>query len=98
MKLKKTYYTYILASKRNGTLYVGMTSNLKRRAYEHKNDIIEGFTKKYKVHLLVYYKTFSNPRDAIKREKQIKEWKREWKMELIEKENPSWRELYYDLL
>ncbi|MBU0619743.1 MAG: GIY-YIG nuclease family protein [Patescibacteria group bacterium] len=97
MKLKKYFYVYILASQRNGTLYVGMTSSLKRRIDEHKNGIIEGFTKKYRVHLLVYYETFGYVYNAINREKQLKKWNRKWKIELIEKENPIWKDLYNDL-
>ncbi len=92
-----TYYVYILASKRNGTLYVGSTSDLPQRVYAHKNDFVEGFTKKYGVHILVYFEC--GDRDgAIQREKQIKEWKRRWKIELIEKVNPEWRDLYEQIL
>jgi putative endonuclease len=91
------YYVYILASERNGTLYVGMTNNLIKRVSEHKDGKIEGFTKKYKVNKLVYYEYFDYVNDAITREKRIKEWKREWKLKLIEKENPNWRDLYDDL-
>ena len=96
MKSEKTYYVYILANKRNGTLYIGISSNLKRRIYEHKNEIIEGFTKKYKIHLLVYYELFNNVNEAIMREKQLKKWNRKWKMELIEKVNHQWKDLYDD--
>ncbi|MBU2444971.1 MAG: GIY-YIG nuclease family protein [Bacteroidetes bacterium] len=77
------YYVYILASKRNGTLYIGVTNNLVRRVYEHKNNLIEGFTKKYSVHDLVYYEIYQNVMDAIQREKRLKTWKRKWKIELI---------------
>ena len=91
------YYVYILASERNGTLYVGMTNNLIKRISEHKDGKIEGFTKKYKVNKLVYYEYFDYVNDAITREKRIKEWKREWKLKLIEKENLNWRDLYEDL-
>ena len=90
----KSYYVYILASKRNGTLYIGVTSGLKKRVYEHKNDMVEGFTKKYRVHMLVYYETTSDVESAIRREKQLKKWRRKWKIELIEKMNPEWRDLY----
>jgi len=93
----KQYFIYILASKRNGTLYLGITSNLLKRVYEHKNNLIEGFTKKYNVHNLVYYETYSDIYDAIAREKGIKKWKRHWKIELIEKSNPKWEDLYYRL-
>ena len=93
MKMK-TYYIYILASKRNGTLYIGVTSNLIKRIYEHKNSLIEGFTKRYYVHKLVYYEETDSIYSAIKREKQLKKWKREWKLDLIEKNNPDWLDLY----
>lgn len=87
------YWVYILANRRNGTLYTGITNNLERRIYEHKTGIIEGFTKKYNIHILVYYEHFDNVNSAIIREKQIKEWKRKWKLELIEKDNPNWKDL-----
>ena len=98
MRPKKTYYVYITASKKNGTLYIGVTSRIKKRITEHKEGLVDGFTKKYKVDKLVWYGTFSEPRDAIVKEKQLKKWNRKWKLELIEKENPSWRDLYDDLL
>ena len=91
------YCVYILASKRNGTLYIGVTSNLTRRIYEHKNDLAEGFTKKYGVHLLVYYECTENVESAITREKQLKKWERKWKLNLIEQENPEWVDLYGEL-
>ncbi len=94
---QKNYYVYILASKRNGTLYIGVSSDLIKRIYQHKNDIIEGFTKKYKVHMLVYYERTSSVESAIKREKDLKNWKRKWKLNLIEKNNPGWRDLYSEL-
>ncbi len=87
-------FVYILASKKNGTLYIGVTKNLYRRMLEHKNNIIEGFTKKYAVHCLVYYEEFAELLFAIQREKQMKEWKRQWKIDLIEKDNPEWNDLY----
>jgi len=93
----KQYFVYILASKRNGTLYIGLTNNLIKRVYEHKNDLVDGFTKKYGVHNLVYYEVYSNIDDAILREKRIKKWKRQWKIKLIEKENPLWTDLYNQL-
>lgn len=93
----KNYYVYILASKRNGTLYIGVTADLKKRVYEHKNDLAEGFTKKYQVHMLVYYEMTNDVESAIRREKQLKNWKRKWKLELIEKSNPVWLDLYDDL-
>jgi len=95
---EKLYYLYILASMKNGTLYVGETNNLLRRVYEHKNDLVDGFTKKYKVHKLVYYEETNDAFAAIQREKQIKKWKRQWKIDLIEKDNPEWKDLYYDLV
>ncbi|MCK4892045.1 MAG: GIY-YIG nuclease family protein [Candidatus Pacebacteria bacterium] len=97
MKTQKFYYIYITASKRNGTLYVGVTSNLKKRIYEHKESIVDGFTKKYKVDRLVYFETTNDISSAILREKQVKKWKREWKIKLIEKENPCWIDLYDNL-
>jgi len=94
----KFYYVYIMASRKNGTLYIGVTNDLVRRVYEHKNGLVGGFTKKYKVHSLVYYEATENALSAITREKQIKKWYRKWKIELIEKENRDWRDLYEELL
>lgn len=85
---------YILASKRNGTLYTGVTSNLIKRVWEHKNQQADGFTKKYQVHLLVYFEQHEDINAAITREKQIKKWKRAWKIRLIEDLNPQWKDLY----
>jgi len=93
----KSYYVYILASKRHGTLYIGITNSLIRRVYEHKNGLIEGFTKKYKVRNLVFYERFDDVKSAIRHEKQLKKWNRKWKIELIEKDNPKWKDLYGDL-
>ncbi len=87
---------YILASRRNGTLYVGVTSNLPKRVWEHKNDLVEGFTKRYQVHLLVYYELLDTMADAIAREKQIKGWRRALKIKTIETANPDWRDLFAD--
>ena len=84
---------YILASKRNGTLYVGMTNDIDRRIHEHKNDLNEGFTKRYQVHNLVWYEVHDDVLQAIRREKQLKKWMRPWKLELIEKHNPKWIDL-----
>ena len=95
--MAKPYYVYILASKRNGTLYIGITSDLIKRAYEHKNNMVEGFTQKYNIHNLVYYETTESVESAIKREKQIKSWKRDWKIRLIEKKNAEWKDLFYGL-
>lgn len=89
---------YLLASKRNGTLYVGVTSNLVQRIWQHKNDLLEGFTRRYSVHMLVWYEACGTMQAAIAREKAIKEWKRAWKIRLIEEKNPDWRDLYGDLL
>ena len=89
---------YMLASKRNGTLYTGVTSNLLKRVWEHKNNLVEGFTKKYGVHTLVWYELHNTMDSAIQREKTIKNWKRAWKLKVIEKMNAHWRELYSDLL
>ncbi len=90
----KEYYVYIMASKRNGTLYTGVTSDLIRRVWEHKSGETEGFTSKYKVNQLVYYETHEDITEAIKREKNIQAWKRSWKLSLIEKNNPYWNDLY----
>ena len=95
--MQKQYYVYILASKRNGTLYTGMTSNLHKRIWQHKNKFIPGFTEKYKVTNLVYYEIHEDPVEAITREKQIKKWNRAWKMKLIETENPEWCDLFESL-
>ena len=88
------YYVYILASKRNGVLYIGVTNNLTKRVYEHKNDLVEGFTSRYKVHTLVYFEETSDINSAILREKQIKKWNRSWKIRIIEDINPTWNDLY----
>lgn len=89
----KNYYVYILASKRNGTLYIGVTNDLPRRVYEHKTKKVEGFTKRYTIGTLVYYEQTSDVRSALAREKQLKNWHRKWKLDLIEKDNPQWKEL-----
>ena len=91
------YYVYILASKKNGTLYIGVTSNLLKRVYEHKNNLANGFTKKYGVHNLVYYEQTEDLNSAIQRERRLKKWKRQWKIELIEESNPDWKDLYCEL-
>jgi putative endonuclease len=92
------YYVYIMASRKNGTLYIGVTRNLIKRVYEHKNDLVEGFTKRFQIHDLVYYEITSNISAAIAREKQLKAWHRPWKVALIEKSNPQWKDLYEDLI
>jgi putative endonuclease len=89
---------YILASERNGTLYIGVTSDLVKRVWEHQSDFVEGFTKKYKIHHLVWYEVHDNMEAAINREKQLKEWKRQWKITLIEKTNPYWNDLYTTII
>jgi putative endonuclease len=85
---------YIFASTRNGTLYIGVTSDLVKRIWEHKNNIVEGFTRRYGVHRLVWYELHESMESAIQREKRLKEWKRAWKLELIEGTNPDWKDLY----
>ncbi len=85
---------YILASQRNGTLYIGVTSNLVKRIWEHKTNVVEGFTKKYKVHSLVWYEIHESMESAIRREKALKKWRRKWKTGLIESCNPDWEDLY----
>lgn len=90
---EKQYYVYLLASKKYGTLYVGVTSNLAQRMYQHQKGLFEGFTKKYNVHQLVYYEIHSDVYEAITREKQIKKWNRQWKINLIEQNNPQWLNL-----
>lgn len=91
------YTTYILASEKNGTLYIGCTNNLPRRIWEHKNKLADGFTKKYSIDKLVYYEFHDTPEAMIHREKRLKEWQRNWKIELIEKHNPEWEDLYFSL-
>jgi len=89
---------YILASKRNGTLYIGVTSDLVKRGWQHRTNAVDGFTKKYDVHVLVYYEVHENMISAITREKQLKKWKRAWKLRLIEERNSAWRDLWPDIL
>jgi len=97
--MRGNYYSvYILSSHKNGTLYIGITNNLVRRVWEHKNQLVEGFTNKYEIHHLVYYELHENPESAITREKQIKKWRRLWKLNLIEEKNPTWKDLYKDIL
>ncbi|MCL5669365.1 MAG: GIY-YIG nuclease family protein [Gammaproteobacteria bacterium] len=96
--VEKRPCVYILASRRNGTLYTGVTSDLIKRVWEHKQDLVEGFTKKYAVHLLVYFELHDTIMAAITREKQIKKWRRAWKIALIEAKNPLWRDLWHDLV
>ena len=89
---------YILASQRNGTLYIGVTSNLVQRVWQHKNEVVESFTRKYGVHTLVYYELHGDMQQAIIREKQLKKWNRAWKLRLIEEKNPNWDDLYESIL
>ena len=91
-------YVYILASKKNGTLYVGASTDLVGRIYQHKADAVEGFTKKYQVHLLVYFENYDDLDAAFYRERQIKKWNRAWKIRLIEEKNPDWRDLYPEIV
>jgi putative endonuclease len=91
------YYVYILASRRNGTFYVGMTNDLVRRTWEHRNGVIDGFTKAYGVHRLVYFEVTDDVSVAQRRERSVKRWRRAWKIALIEKENPGWRDLYDEI-
>ena len=95
--MEKIFCVYILTNKKDGVLYIGVTSNLPKRMYEHRNKIMEGFTKKYNLTKLVYYEVFERAENAIYREKCIKEWKREWKIELIEKANADWRDLHEEI-
>jgi len=98
MRNKKYYYVYIMASKPNGTLYIGMTDDLIQRVIQHKQGLIPGFTKTYGVKMLVYYEQTELVLSAIAREKQLKKWKREWKIRLIESMNPEWKDLYEELV
>ncbi|PTR08142.1 putative endonuclease [Nitrosospira sp. Nsp5] len=96
--MERSPAVYILASKRNGTLYIGVTSNLVKRVWEHKQNLGEGFTRKYGVHTLVYFEMHDEMTEAIRREKQLKKWNRLWKIELIEKTNPDWRDLWQGIV
>ncbi|MCX5877650.1 MAG: GIY-YIG nuclease family protein [Deltaproteobacteria bacterium] len=95
--MSKQFYVYILASKRNGTLYVGVTSDLVKRVWEHKNNLVKGFTEKYGVDKLAYYEEHIDAENAILREKQIKKWNRSWKLRLIEEKNPEWNDLFDEI-
>jgi putative endonuclease len=96
--MNKQPAVYILASKRNGTLYIGVTSDLVKRVWQHRNDMEEGFTKRYGIHHLVWYELHENMESALQREKRLKEWKRAWKLELIERFNPEWEDLYHTIV
>lgn len=95
--MNKTFYVYILASKQNGTLYIGVTSDVLKRAYQHKNKMLDGFSKKYEVDKLVYYEIYDDSLSAITREKRLKKWRRKWKLRLIEEKNPLWKDLYNEI-
>lgn len=94
----KSYFVYILASKKNGTLYIGVTNDICRRVYEHKEKLVAGFTEKYNVSRLVYVEEFDNINEALHREKCIKKWNRKWKLRIIEEQNPDWNDLYENIL
>ena len=97
MALGKEFWVYILASKRNGTLYIGVTSDLPKRIWEHKNKLVEGFTFKYDVDKLVYCELHADADTATAREKQLKKWRRAWKLRLMEEGNPAWKDLYDEI-
>ncbi|MFA6160301.1 MAG: GIY-YIG nuclease family protein [Parcubacteria group bacterium] len=94
----KNYYVYILTNKKNGALYIGVTSNLIKRIQEHRNKAVKGFTEKYNVHQLVHYEQTKDINSALAREKALKKWNRQWKINLIEKENPNWEDLYFNII
>ena len=95
---QKHFYIYMMTNKRKGTIYTGVTNDLTVRVWQHKNNIFEGFTKKYKLYKLVHYEQYEDINSAIEREKQVKKWRRQWKLELIEKLNPEWNDLYEDIM
>jgi putative endonuclease len=92
-----SYYVYVMSSKKNGTLYTGVTNNLLKRVYEHKQGVVQGFTKRHEIKTLVWFEQTESIEAAINREKQLKNWNRAWKIHLIEKENPEWKDLYEEL-
>ncbi len=96
--MRRTFFVYLLASKRNGTLYVGVTSNLPGRVWQHRNKVVDSFTAKYRIGSLVYFEAHESAESAIRREKQIKKWNRAWKIQLIELNNPTWRDLYDEIV
>jgi putative endonuclease len=96
--MEKQPCVYILANQRNGTLYIGVTSNLPKRIWEHKNNMVDGFTKQHHVHMLVWYEIHEDMQSAISREKQLKNWQRKWKSDLIEAMNPYWNDLYEQIV
>ena len=91
------FYVYLLASRKQGTLYIGVTNDLVRRIYQHKEKLLPGFTSRYDVRRLVWFEAYDDPTNAIEREKEIKKWRRSWKIDLIAKENPEWKDLYPDI-
>lgn len=93
----RRYWVYMMASQKNGTLYIGVTNDLSRRAYQHRVKAVEGFTKRYGVSMLVWYEEYGDIHEAIAREKMMKRWERAWKVKLIEEMNPDWRDIYEDL-
>jgi len=95
--MAEAFYVYVLASQRNGTLYIGVTNDLVRRVFEHKQGAVPGFTQKHDVKMLVYFEQFSDPTTAIQREKTMKFWRRQWKINKIEEQNPTWRDLYDEI-
>ncbi len=98
LSMDKNYYVYIVTNKKYGVLYIGVTNNLVRRVYEHKHSIIEGFTKRYNINKLVYFEVYDEIEEAILREKRLKKWNRQWKINLIENENSNWDDLYNQLI
>jgi len=94
---EKVFSVYIMTNRRQGTLYVGVTNSMRHRIWQHKNNLIKGFTSKYDLHRLVFFENYESIQTAIEREKQIKNWKRQWKIELIESVNPQWRDLYEEV-
>jgi len=96
--MRDRFYVYIMANKRNGTIYIGVTNNLARRAYEHRCGLMKGFTQRYGLKTLVYYEVFDSILTALQRETSLKRWPRKWKLALIEKRNPQWRDLYEEAL
>lgn len=95
--MDRNYFVYVLASRKYGAIYIGVTNDLPGRVYTHREELLPGHTSRYHIHMLVYVETFDNPEAAILREKQLKKWRRAWKIELIEKHNPQWRDLYPEL-
>ncbi len=96
--MEKEFYVYIMATKKNGTLYMGVSSDLIQRAWQHKNNLVKGFTSTHGIHRLVYYEQCSDSISAITREKLLKRWNRSWKVELIEESNPMWKDLYFEII